>query len=56
MPDYLTDVELAEIQNVYSSIRMRIQYYKTNYPYATNEIREMEIALDVLDNLIMDID
>ncbi len=56
MPDYLLDVELAEIQNVLSAMENKIKYYKANYPYATYTISHMETCVDELNELIMDLE
>ena len=54
MPDYLLNVELAEIQDVLSAMENKIKYFKEKYPYATYEISHMEICVDELNTLIMD--
>ncbi len=56
MPDYLLDVELAEIQNVLSAMENKIKYFKANYPYASYEIHNMIICVDALNELIMDLE
>lgn len=47
-------VELASIQDVIGAIELRLKMYRTEYPYATVEIDDMETVLHVLDDLIMD--
>jgi len=52
MTEYFHDeIELADIQAVESVIESRLEHYKKNYPQAFREIRNMEVALEVMSDL-----
>ena len=50
-----TDIELADVQQTVDALTEKLEWYKTNYPYATYEISNMEIALQVLNELESDV-
>ena len=49
------DVEIADIQAVESLIKSKLNYYKSNYPYAYREIVQMQDALNVLNDIEYDL-
>ena len=53
---FIPDIELADIQNTETMLREKLEHYKKNYPYATYDISDMEIALGVLNDLYADLD
>ncbi len=52
---FTTEIELADVQQTVSVLEEKLNWYKTNYPYATYEISRMKIALDVLNDLENDV-
>lgn len=52
---FIPDVELADIQSTEAMLREKLEHYKKNYPYATYDISNMEIALSVLSDLYTDL-
>lgn len=55
MPKFNTEIELADIQQTTGALEEKLEYWKKHYPHATNEIRDMEIALEVLWDLEIDV-
>lgn len=57
MAEYIIpmEIELSDIQAVEAILEAKLDHIKTNYPYATHEINEIETALKVINDLIMDI-
>ena len=50
-----SDVELADVQDTVAVLEEKLEYWKKNYPYATKEIYDMEVALNVLWDIETDV-
>ncbi len=55
MLDYLDDVSLADVQSVEDCLTRKLRYFKANAPYAYYEISNIETALEVLNDLEMEL-
>lgn len=57
MAEYIipTEIELSDIQAVENAIEAKLEHWKKNYPYAITEINELETALRVLNDLVLDL-
>lgn len=55
---YLNGVNIAsdDVRRTINALDKRLAYWKENYLYATYEIRQMETAIDVLSDLVLDVD
>ena len=50
-----TDIELADVQNTISALEEKLEFWKSNYPYATYEISQMKAAFGILNDLENDV-
>ena len=57
MAEYIipTEIELSDVQAVENVIEAKLEHWKKNYPYARTEINELETALRVLNDLVLDL-